>query len=75
MSASTTVCRPACRPNRRWERVVYVVYRTGAGRVREAFSRARIGAALMRAEFLERVEDCPVYIQHGRHGKLIRAVS
>jgi hypothetical protein len=54
---------------------VFVVYRTGAGLVREQFNRARIGAALFRAEFLERVEACPVYIQHGYRGKLVRAVS
>ena len=55
---------------------VFVVYRSaGAGLVREQFNRARIGAALFRAEFLERVEACPVYIQHGYRGKLVRAVS
>lgn len=55
---------------------VFVVYRSaGAGLVRERFSRARIGAALLRAEFIERAEQCHVYLQHGHRGRLIPCVS
>ncbi len=54
---------------------LFVVYRTGAGVVREKFSRARLGAALGRAEFIERVEMCAVFIRYGEHGRLVRCVS
>ena len=55
---------------------VFVVYRSaGAGLVRERFSRARIGAALLRAEFIEKAEQCRVFIQHGYRGRLIPCVS
>jgi hypothetical protein len=45
---------------------IHVVYRTGAGRVRERFFRSQLGAALLRAEFLRRVEACSVSVRCGR---------
>jgi len=55
---------------------IFVVYRTtGAGLARERFSRRRVGAALQRAEFIERIEGCRVYIQYGWNGPRVRAVS
>jgi hypothetical protein len=56
-------------------RTLQVVYRTGAGVVRETFHRANIGAALMRAEFVERVEGCPVFLKYPHSDRLVRAVS
>jgi hypothetical protein len=53
---------------------VFVLYRTAAGVARERFTYRNLGAALQRAEFIERVEGCPVYFQHGRQGRLVRAV-
>ena len=60
--------RPSCRS-------FEVVYRTAAGCVRERFSRASLGAALLRAEFIERVENVPVYLKHPRSDRLVRCVS
>lgn len=56
-------------------RSLEVVYRTGAGWVRERFSRARLGAALMRAEFVERVENVPVFLKYPGSKRLVRCVS
>jgi hypothetical protein len=55
-------------------RTLQVVYQSGAGWVREEFSRTRIGAALMRAEFVERVENCPVYLKFPHSKRLVRCV-
>lgn len=54
---------------------IFVLYRTGAGPARERFSRRSVGAALQRAEFIERVEGCRVYLQYGWNGPRVRAVS
>jgi hypothetical protein len=56
-------------------RTLEVVYRTGAGVIREEFTRASLGAALMRAEFVERVENVPVYLKFPGSNRLIRCVS
>ena len=56
-------------------RPVFVLYRSGAGVVRERFSRTNIGAALARAEFIGRVENCRVYLEHGYKGKRVLCVS
>ena len=61
--------RPSCRSS------LEVVYRTAAGCVRERFSRASLGAALLRAEFIERVENVPVYLKYPHSDRLIRCVS
>lgn len=60
---------------RHLRRTLEVVYRTGAGLIREEFSRASLGAALMRAEFVERVENVPVYLKYPESNRLIRCVS
>ena len=44
-------------------RNVIVLYRTGAGVAREVFR--RMDAALLRAEFIRRVERCPVKVKSG----------
>jgi hypothetical protein len=54
---------------------LFVVYRTAAGLIREQFSRAATGAAFLRAEFVERVENVPVFIQYGYQGRMVRCVS
>jgi hypothetical protein len=54
---------------------IFVLYRTTGGPARERFSRRRVGAALQRAEFIERVEGCRVYLQYGWNGPKVRAVS
>ena len=54
---------------------LYVVYRTAAGVVREQFRLRNIGAAFMRAEFVERVEGCPVFLKYPNSDRLVRAVS
>jgi hypothetical protein len=59
----------------RRRRGVILVYRTGAGRVQEYFSRSRLGAALQRAEFIERVENTPVYLTYPHSSRLVRCVS
>jgi hypothetical protein len=40
-----------------------VLYRTGAGIAREVYR--RLDAALLRAEFIRRVERCPVRVRRG----------
>jgi len=59
----------------RRRRGVILVYRTGAGRVQEWFSRSRLGAALQRAEFIERVEGTPVFLGYPHSSRLVRCVS
>jgi len=59
----------------RRRRGVILVYRTPAGRTREFFPRSRLGAALQRAEFIERVENTPVYLGYPHSSRLVRCVS
>lgn len=59
----------------RRRRGVILVYQTPNGRTREYFSRARLGAALQRAEFIERVENTPVYLTYPHSNRLVRCVS
>lgn len=59
----------------RRRRGVILVYQSPAGRVREWFPRSRLGAALQRAEFIERVEDVPVYLGFPHSSRLVRCVS
>ena len=59
----------------RKRRGVILVYRTPNGRQQEYFSRARLGAALQRAEFIERVENTPVYLTYPHSNRLVRCVS
>ena len=59
----------------RRRRGVILVYQTSVGRTREYFSRARLGAALQRAEFIERVENTPVYLTYPHSNRLVRCVS
>ena len=62
-------------PNRSARRrTLEVVYQDGAGWVRERFNRAQIGAAFMRAEFIQRVENCPVYLKYPHSRRLVRCV-
>jgi hypothetical protein len=70
---------PALRQSNRSARVnrrtLEVVYRTGAGWVRERFARSALGAALGRAEFIERVECVPVFLKYPQSDRLVRCVS
>jgi len=52
---------------------VFVEYRTGAGKQRVRFAPGRMGAALAHAEFIARVEGCPVVIRHGERGRPVVA--
>jgi hypothetical protein len=57
------------------QHTIQVVYQTGAGWAHEEFSRASFGAALMRAEFVERVECVPVYLKYPGSNRLVRCAS
>ncbi len=59
----------------RRRRGVILVYQTPTGRRREWFSRSQLGAALQRAEFIERVEATPVYLTYPHSSRLVRCVS
>lgn len=55
-------------------RQTQVIYRTGAGMMAREWFRS-VGAALERAEFIQRVECVPVFIRHGQRGRAVRCVS
>jgi len=59
----------------RRRRGVILVYRTSVGTAREWYARSQLGAALQRAEFIERVENTTVFLTYPGSSRLVRCVS